>query len=240
MSEPRVAGRPSDRPAAPSHRLPGLLCSPHRQEPKVVPTVWHRNHGPHSNLGARPSSGGHPDGYLMTSARRCAPRPSRCPSGRAPGRSVLTPSFALAGLATHRLFDLRHGRPHSPSPHWGPPATPARAKGPQKSSPIYRSSPTRQISNPNKEPASPCGLVHCTVSSACGTKRSPAPGALEPPQPDETYIGHTPRLARIFLKTGLNCQFVRRDSRNAVLVWSSWAKTAAFRRPDSLRRSLTT
>jgi len=33
---PPTAGRSADRPAAPSHRLPGFLCGPHRQEPKAL------------------------------------------------------------------------------------------------------------------------------------------------------------------------------------------------------------
>jgi hypothetical protein len=57
--------------------------------------------------------------------------------------------------------------------------------------PIYRSCAYVPHSKPNKEPALGCGLVHRTVSSACGPPPSPVPGTLVAPQSDETSTSHT-------------------------------------------------
>jgi hypothetical protein len=61
---PPTAGRSADRPAAPSYRLAGFLCGPHRQEPKAVSPVWHRHDGPHSNPGTGSGSASHRDGCM--------------------------------------------------------------------------------------------------------------------------------------------------------------------------------
>src|ERR1019366_1169511 len=99
-------------------------------------------------------------------------------------------------------------------PAWGTSRHPFPRQRPAKKFSDLSKFPYVPNSNPNKEPASPCGFVHCTVSSACGTKRSPAPGALEPPQPDETYYqshGSPPKNSPIPEQLArLGCTFLPR------------------------------
>src|ERR1039458_6148535 len=79
---------------------------------------------------------------------------------------------------------------------------------------------------PNKEPALGCGLVHRSVSSACGPNRSSLLQQRRP-QAEKTSIDHALVLARIFLKTGLNRQLIRQDRRTPLVVWSCRVKIVA-------------
>ena|ERR1017187_414928 len=139
----------------------------HWQEPHAMSPVRYRNHDPHPNPGTRRGSGCHPDGYLMTSARRCDTRPARCPSGRAPGRSVPPPRYALAGLATHSFFDRGCRHLHSSRPLSGPPATPARANDPQQVLLFVEASSAIPIQTPIKEPALARGKKELCAVSVC-------------------------------------------------------------------------
>src|SRR5580658_847979 len=172
----------------PTSRAPGLpefLCRPDRQKPAALSRVRDRNDDSHRNSAALPQCRQPPDGQLMT----CTAHRDHAPRAALPA--------GLAG-SVRPLRNLSSAR--QPPDHLGPPThsmfaflqQPTIAPNPSTAADttaLFPGSCCLRQTKPNKEPALGCGLVHRSVSSACGSNRSSL-AQIRRPQAEETSIGN--------------------------------------------------
>ncbi|SRR6266545_1983557 len=176
---PPAAGHALLRSASHPQRLPRLLAGTHRQVPAALSPMRHRKPGLPAGSAALSPSAGAPHGQLMRPGSPNPKPPQRCLPDSTHPRSVPRPS-QTASLGVDRTAAVLNRRFHS-----SPRVTPScrlsrhRSKNPIPVRSPHRRRKPRPRAKPIQEPASRCGLVHCTVSSACG----PAPSLFPwPPQ----------------------------------------------------------